>query len=616
MRIYRKISLSLVLILLSSRAGAQLPDVYTRYDDALQILTDIQADHPSICRLDTMGYSTRDSVPMLRLKISDNVDIDEDEPAVFYCGGVHADEVLGVEVVMNFIQDFFERVDDGDFQVYQFVNNMELFCVPFINPEGHIVVEEGNTLWRKNKCDNDENGIFDFHDGVDNNRNYDFGWYIDDDPGSNTPESLMYKGTAPFTQTENIAMAEFGWVYRPLIALDYHSPTYGRPNVAYYPWYWYSSDGGHGFGPDEDLMQSICASFTSLIEAIPDDSNTVTYTARRALVNKGDYKTYFYGNFGSAAFSVEVSDTTIQDPALVDTIVTAHLPGQYYLLERALGPGITGVIRDSITMEPLEAEVQVTQHINPDISPRLSRPDYGRYRRLLAPGSYTLKFLKDDYITRTIYNVQITNGGPTETNVLLTPLHPRPPAPNLSYPPNDTTLSDNIVTFIWYQSDYAAFYLFELAYDSMFADMVYFDSTVSDTSMAVDSLEDSLYYWRIKGGNDNGWGPYSEMRTFRVESMTGIDEERSLPQILHLAQNYPNPFNASTEIRFSLPKSAHIRLEIYNVLGQRVETLVEGMTEPGERFVVWKADNHPSGVYFARLEAGDRSESIRMTLLK
>ncbi|MHC4479049.1 MAG: T9SS type A sorting domain-containing protein, partial [Planctomycetota bacterium] len=392
--------------------------------------------------------------------------------------------------------------------------------------------------------------------------------------------------------------------------------TYGRPNVAYYPWYWYSSDGGHGFGPDEDLMQSICASFTSLIEAIPDDSNTVTYTARRALVNKGDYKTYFYGNFGSAAFSVEVSDTTIQDPALVDTIVTAHLPGQYYLLERALGPGITGVIRDSITMEPLEAEVQVTQHINPDISPRLSRPDYGRYRRLLAPGSYTLKFLKDDYITRTIYNVQITNGGPTETNVLLTPLHPRPPAPNLSYPPNDTTLSDNIVTFIWYQSDYAAFYLFELAYDSMFADMVYFDSTVSDTSMAVDSLEDSLYYWRIKGGNDNGWGPYSEMRTFRVESMTGIDEERSLPQILHLAQNYPNPFNASTEIRFSLPKSAHIRLEIYNVLGQRVETLVEGMTEPGERFVVWKADNHPSGVYFARLEAGDRSESIRMTLLK
>ena len=79
---------------------------------------------------------------------------------------------------------------------------------------GEVLVEEGDTDWRKNKCDNDDNGIFDFHDGVDNNRNYDFGWGIDDGPEATTPESLTYKGEAPFTQTENIAMAEFGWMYR------------------------------------------------------------------------------------------------------------------------------------------------------------------------------------------------------------------------------------------------------------------------------------------------------------------------------------------------------------------------------------------------------------------
>ena len=414
-----------------SDSDAQLPEIYTRYSDALQTLTDLQASHPDICRLDTVGLSTRDSVPMLRVKISDNVDVDEDEPAVFYCGGAHADEVLGVEVVMNFIQDIFALYDDEDPDVIGYIADLEIFCIPFINPEGHIVVEEGDTEWRKNKCDNDNNGIFDFHDGVDNNRNYDFGWWIDDGPNATTPESLTYKGEAPFTQTENIAMAEFGWTYRPLIALDYHSPTYGRPNVAYYPWYWYSNEGGHGFGPDEALMQSICQSFTSLIEAIPDDSATGTYTARRALVNKGDFKTYFYGNFGSAAFSVEVSDTTIQDPALVDTIVTAHLPGQYYLLERALGAGITGIIRDSFTLLPIEAEVQVLEHINADINPRLSRPDYGRYRRLLAPGSYTLRFLKDDYFTQTIGNVIVTSGGPTELDVLLEPVNPEP-VPTLS----------------------------------------------------------------------------------------------------------------------------------------------------------------------------------------
>ncbi len=420
-----------VSILAFADSDAQLPEIYTRYSDALQTLTDLQESYPEICKLDTVGLSTRDSVPMLRVKISDNVDVDEDEPAVFYCGGVHADEVLGVEVVMNFIQDIFARYDDEDPDVIGYIADLEIFCIPFINPEGHIVVEEGDTEWRKNKCDNDNNGIFDFHDGVDNNRNYDFGWSIDDGLNATTPESLTYKGEAPFTQTENIAMADFGWRYRPLVALDYHSPTYGRPNVAYYPWYWYSNEGGHGFGPDETLRQSICQSFTSLIEAIPDDSNTVTYTARRALVNKGDFKTYFYGNFGSVAFSVEVSDTTIQDPALVDTIVTAHLPGQYYLLDRALGAGITGIIRDSFTLLPIEAEVQVLEHINADINPRLSRPDYGRYRRLLAPGSYTLRFLKDDYFTQTIGNVIITSGGPTELDVLLEPVNPEP-VPTLS----------------------------------------------------------------------------------------------------------------------------------------------------------------------------------------
>jgi len=568
--------------------------------------------------LDTMGYSTRDSIPMLRLKISDNVDIDEDEPAIFYCGGVHADEVLSVEVVMNFIQDIIRLYNLEDPDITRYVNSLEIFCVPFINPEGHIVVESGNTLWRKNKCDNDSNGVFDIHDGVDNNRNYDFGWIIDTGPEATTPESLMYKGTAPFTQLENIAMADFGWRYRPLVALDYHSPTYGRPNVAYYPWYWYANHGGHGFGPDEALMQSTCQSFTSLIEAIPDDSGTGTYTARRALVNKGDYKTYFYGNFGSIAFSVEVSDTTIQDPTLIDTIVTAHLPGQYYLLERALGPGITGVIRDSVTLEPIEAEVQVQQHINPDINPRLSRPDYGRYRRLLAPGSYTLTFLKPDYQTKTIYNVVVTSGGPTEIDVLLRPLHPRPPAPEPEYPPQDTTITVDTVTFIWNSSVYADYYLFELFYEYDFQNPVYIDSAVADTFLIFPTpLPDSLYTWRVKGGNDNGWGPYSELWSFAIETSTSVgDCHASAPSNFRLHQNTPNPFNPFTSIRFSLPRNSDVCIEFYNVLGQKIDSIDLKSAHSGEHRIEWNGSGFPSGVYFYKLSAGEFTEIKKMTLLK
>lgn len=611
------ILVTLALALLAIEANAQLPAEYTRYSQAVDSLGLLAANNPAICKLDTMGYSTRDSIPMLRFKISDNVNVDEDEPAVFLCGGVHADEVLGVEVVMNFIRDIVHLYNMEDPQITNYVNHIEIFCVPFINPEGHIVVEEGNTVWRKNKCDNDDNGIFDIHDGVDNNRNYDFGWSIDTEPGATVPESLMYKGTAPFTQTENIAMADFAWHYRPLIAIDYHSPSYGRPNVGYYPWYWYSSQGGHGMGPDETLMQSICASFTSLIDAIPDDSATGTYTARRALVNKGDFKTYFYGNFGTAAFSVEISDTTIQDTALIDTIVTAHLPGQYYLLQRALGPGITGVIRDSVTLEPLEAEVQVSQHINADINPRLSRPDFGRYRRLLAPGSYTLVFLKNDYATKTIYNVSVGSGGPTETDVLLRPLHPRPPAPQQQYPPQDTTVNINTLDFIWNSSVYADHYLFELYYQEDFDNPVYIDSAITDTSLSLETpLSDSLYTWRIKGGNENGWGPYSEDWSFEVNAVTGLGEIPNAPRDFELYQNIPNPFNASTAINFNLAAAADVRIDIYNLLGQRVDVIEMHSLPAGHHNTLWNGADFPSGIYYYRLASGNRSVIGKMTLLK
>ncbi len=615
---------SLVIILSSSLSFAQdvLPDRYHTYQGVVDTLTMIRDANPDIIYLDTLGYSTRDTIPMLRVKISDNPGIDEDEPAVFFCGGVHADEVLSVEVAFNFLLDIVDLYNQMDPDAIRFIRNLEIFMIPFINPEGHIVVEEGDLEWRKNKSDNDTNDIFDYHDGVDNNRNYDFGWEIDDEINSNVPESLMFKGFYPFSESENRAMRDFGWKYRPLIALDYHSPTYGRPNVAYYPWYWYAYQGGHGMSPDEPLMHSICQSFASLILAIPDDSNTVTYTARRALVNKGDLKTYFYGNFGTAAFTVEISDTTIQDPALVDSIVAAHLPGQYYLLERALGPGITGVIRDSVTLEPIEAEVQVTQHINDDINPRLSRPDFGRYRRVLASGSYTLRFLKDEYRTKTIYNVYVGNDGPTETDVLLYPYNPRPPAPELCYPYASDTLETDTLTFDWSEPAYSDQFLLEVSTDSLFESYVILDSNLVDSEYEVISpLENGQYFWRVRAANANGWGPYSEIYDFVIDDQTDIHAEIILPASMKLYQNHPNPFNASTRIVFEIPYESITVIEIFDITGALVDRPLNQRLSAGQHAIIWNgADINGnlvvSGVYLYRLKARDNSSVKKMILLK
>lgn len=84
-----------------------------------------------------------------------------------------------------------------------------------------------------------------------------------------------------------------------------------------------------------------------------------------------------------------------------------------------------------------------------------------------------------------------------------------------------------------------------------------------------------------------------------------------------LGQNFPNPFNPSTEIAFSVEASGQATLEVYNALGQRVETLFDGSVEAGRSHTVrFNAANLPSGVYFYRLQSGGRSETRKLTLMK
>jgi hypothetical protein len=94
------------------------------------------------------------------------------------------------------------------------------------------------------------------------------------------------------------------------------------------------------------------------------------------------------------------------------------------------------------------------------------------------------------------------------------------------------------------------------------------------------------------------------------------EQEAIIPESVELLQNYPNPFNASTTIKYYLPSSSEISLSIYNLLGQRIETLFEGVQNPGDHTITWDASDFPSGIYFARAETADRTENIKMVLLK
>jgi hypothetical protein len=90
-----------------------------------------------------------------------------------------------------------------------------------------------------------------------------------------------------------------------------------------------------------------------------------------------------------------------------------------------------------------------------------------------------------------------------------------------------------------------------------------------------------------------------------------------IPNKYVLYQNYPNPFNPGTEIRFDLPKSGNVKLEIFNSLGEKVAVLYDGFMEAGYGKVVrWNASGFPSGVYYYRLTADGFVDVKKMVLMK
>ncbi|HKK24172.1 MAG TPA: lamin tail domain-containing protein [Gracilimonas sp.] len=97
---------------------------------------------------------------------------------------------------------------------------------------------------------------------------------------------------------------------------------------------------------------------------------------------------------------------------------------------------------------------------------------------------------------------------------------------------------------------------------------------------------------------------------------TSNQNDIDIPKQFYLRQNYPNPFNPSTKIQYDIAKQSRVSIEVFNLMGQRVATLIDKVRSPGSYHATWNASAQASGVYYYRLKAGNTVMTRKMMLIK
>lgn len=214
-----------------------------------QMLSEMQEaveKHPNLVKMEDIGDSYEKTVnqggyDIWAIKISDNVDLEENEPEVFFMANMHAREIITPEIIIYFMHYLVDNYGSDPY-VTHLVNHRQIWLCPTFNPDGHEYVFTGNDpfnypedamWWRKNMRDNNENGEFEpGADGVDLNRNFGYKWGYDNTGSSPYPGSQTYRGTEGFSEPESQAIRDFVNAHNFIISLCFHSYS----QLWLYPW--------------------------------------------------------------------------------------------------------------------------------------------------------------------------------------------------------------------------------------------------------------------------------------------------------------------------------------------------------------------------------------------
>jgi len=385
----------------SGIGGDSIPSGYRDFPTILAMLADWQTNYPSIAKNVNLGQSfgpgsTYEERPMQALKISDNVQSDEDEPTILIVSCHHAREIVTPELALYIIDQLLTGYG-SDPDITRWIDENEIWIAPVWNPDGLVYCWTTYDYWRKNRKPL-PGGYY----GIDLNRNYPYGWY-GPYSGSTSYSSDTYKGPSPASEEETQTMLDWARDRRFTKVLDFHS--YGREVL--YTYYQTSS------------MPSAIESWYS--SKATTFSQQLGYNGwKRKPSAEGEHYQWELNELGSFAFLVE-THTDFQ-PSFNSAVAEAQLiwPGVQWFIDHEIP--LYGHVTEAGTGVPIDADIAVSGLTYPEGDLRQSGGDFGRFHYFLPAGSYNVTFSAAGYSPRTV-PVTVTAG---ESTVLETQLGTEP----------------------------------------------------------------------------------------------------------------------------------------------------------------------------------------------
>ncbi len=288
--------------------AAQLRGVsYYTYETMTSTLKTWSETYKNITRLESLG-KTFENRDIWAIKVSDNPEKNEKEPAALVMGAHHAREWISVEVPMGALKQILEGYGNDE-KITKLVNEREIWFVPMVNPDGVFYSQNKSRYWRKNR--------FKTY-GVDLNRNYGYKW--GNTGSSNSTNSDTYHGTGPFSEAESSAIKMLAEREKFQASLSFHSYS----ELVLFPF-------GYAYNvPCEDTptLSRLAGEMAKFNGYTPENSAEL-YPAM------GDSDDYLYGEHKALAFTIELATTFIPDPSEIAEINKINVPAVLHLIDKS-----------------------------------------------------------------------------------------------------------------------------------------------------------------------------------------------------------------------------------------------------------------------------------------